>query len=174
MIDTSEGWDNAEKRFWRKVDTDGPIVVELLGKCWLWTGAISSTGYGSVRVNTIGYSAHVLSFLFANGSVPEPPLEIMHKCDNRMCVNPDHLEAGTREKNIQDCVDRGRHGSVTKPGSLPRGKHHHHGKKTHCPNGHEYTSDNVYMINNGASRACRRCMIIRAREHKAKKRAGLV
>lgn len=166
-------WDVVERRFCAKVDTDGPVIVVELGKCWTWVWAISSTGYGSVRVNKIGLSAHVLSFALANGYFPPSPLEIRHKCDNRACVNPDHLEIGTRADNIQDCVDRNRHGSVTHPESYRCGEQHHHGKKTCCPYGHEYTPDNVYIINNGASRACKKCMIARAKKHKANKRAEL-
>jgi len=160
--------EKAVKRFWAKVNKNGPQARPDLTPCWLWTGAISSSGYGSVRIDKKAYSTHVISFFIANGRFPVPPLEVRHQCDVRLCVNPDHLLEGTRKQNAQDCVERGRR--VVLPGQMPTGQDHHHGKKTHCPYGHEYTPENTYIINHGQSRACKTCALRRAKEQKAQRR----
>jgi len=77
--------------------------------CWIWQGGHqSAAGYGMFwyRGRTIG--AHRASWLIFNeGEIP-PKHVVMHKCDDRMCVNPRHLRLGTHRDNMQDAVDKGR------------------------------------------------------------------
>ena len=85
------GRTSKEKGFWDKVDAaDGPEA------CWLWQGpTINPSGYGMHN----GEPAHRLAWEYANGqSIPEG-LTINHKCRNRLCCNPDHLETVTPEEN---------------------------------------------------------------------------
>lgn len=74
--------------------------------CWEWIGS-TVTGYGKFRDDRKMVLAHRMSFLVFNGDIPMN-MQICHKCDNRKCINPDHLFIGTQLDNIRDCVAKGR------------------------------------------------------------------
>jgi hypothetical protein len=86
----------------RRTNQTGPIVREDLGQCWEWGGA-KKEGYGLYSKWTV----HRKSWEIHNGSIPDG-LVVRHKCDNRACLNPTHLELGTTQDNIADKVVRGR------------------------------------------------------------------
>jgi HNH endonuclease len=78
-------------RFWKKVAKgDG---------CWEWKGALNSGGYGQIKVHRRTMSAHLVSYLLANGDQAEGT-ELDHLCRNRLCVRPDHLEPVTQKVNL--------------------------------------------------------------------------
>jgi hypothetical protein len=87
-------------RFWRKVNFDGPTVYEHLGPCWIYSGGMQGGLCGAYR----------FSYELAYGSV-SVHLWILHKCDNRRCVRPDHLFVGSASDNMQDAAAKGRLGS---------------------------------------------------------------
>lgn len=84
--------------------------------CWLWIGKTDMLGYGSVRrEHTSETKAHRLSHKISKGI--NPGLYVLHKCDVRCCVNPDHLYQGDQKQNVKDMIDRGREGFRFKKGN---------------------------------------------------------
>ena len=99
------------RRFWAKVSP------EPMSGCWLWSGALGSHGYGNFvgpAGNTL--KAHRFAWALDRGEIPSG-LDALHRCDNRACVNPDHLFLGTDTDNAQDMMRKGR-------GNKPSGERH--------------------------------------------------
>lgn len=97
-------------RFWARVGkTD---------TCWLWTGYCVPGGYGSLYIKNNRtpddtrwrawmMSAHRVSYLLHYGEIPDDK-GVLHRCDNRACVNPEHLWLGNNADNVRDMTDKGR------------------------------------------------------------------
>ena len=100
-------WGSDADRFWSRVNKDGPTNTRRpdLGPCWLWTGSrYTQKGrktYSQVTYEGRRITAHRASYLMHGGIVPDGH-DIMHRCDTKPCVRPDHLTTGTRSENLRD------------------------------------------------------------------------
>lgn len=78
-----------------------------VGECIEYTGTLEAAGYGTIQISRKRTKAHRVSFELHNGPIPEGMM-VRHKCDNRPCINPDHLVLGGQTENMADMVERGR------------------------------------------------------------------
>lgn len=125
------------ERFWAKVKkSDG---------CWLWTGPIMNSGYGRGPGRNSKYTiAHRLSWELRHGEIPSGLL-VLHRCDNRLCVNPEHLFLGTYKDNTADMWAKGR----------AKGPAAERAAATHCQRGHAFDDANTRIYKN--YRVCLAC-----------------
>lgn len=120
-----------------------------MSDCILWQRALDGAGYGKIHRDGKYWGAHVWTWVTHNGPVPEGK-QINHHCDVRICINPEHLYAGTPKENMDDRRARGR-------------ARNGWSDTTHCVNGHEFTDENTYYRPDGKGRNCRACLRDRAR-----------
>lgn len=76
--------------------------------CWIWLKYRDKRGYGHLRRFGKNWLAHRYMYLCTNGDF-DRSLNILHKCDNPSCINPDHLFIGTQRDNILDCIEKKRY-----------------------------------------------------------------
>ncbi len=144
-----------EERFWSKVDWDAHDET----RCWPWRARKSQQGYGTfIVIDQFRGQAHRMAYELEVGSIPEGYV-IDHRCHDpktceggpacphRRCCNPSHMKLVTISENL----------------SLDRAIKHH-GRKTHCPQGHEYTAENTYVAAKG--RTCKTCAKANAKKNR--------
>lgn len=76
--------------------------------CWIWTGYTSKIGYGQIGIGRQVVPAHRAAWAAFNGPIPFGK-KVLHTCDVRDCINPEHLFLGDQLDNIKDMVRKGRH-----------------------------------------------------------------
>lgn len=76
-----------------------------LSRCWEWNGTSNPSGYAAIPVKTIWYTGHRVSYFLHHGPIPDG-MVVRHRCDNKICTNPEHLEIGTMSDNIKDYHQR--------------------------------------------------------------------
>lgn len=122
-----------------------PIVNRIFSKierkndCWIWKDAPNQGGYGRLRLEGKPRLAHRVCYELFKGEIPKDYI-LHHTCENKKCVNPDHLEAITRTEHL------------FKVGHMA----HLRLSTTHCPQGHEYATENTIITK--AGRVCRKCV----------------
>lgn len=129
----------ATARFWSMVDRHGE------DECWPWRGALW-TGYGFFMSKVLiggRTTAHRVAYMLTYGEFPAS-LDVDHKCRNRACCNPKHLEPVTMAVNV-----------LRGDGITAR-----RARATQCIRGHEYTPENTkrVVIRGRPSRQCRACI----------------
>jgi len=91
-----------------------PTVPDPVTGCLIWTRGKSGGGYGVFWRGKRPVSAHRMAYELAHGRITDG-MHIRHACDTPLCVNPDHLDEGTRAENMADMVKRGRQAGYTGP-----------------------------------------------------------
>lgn len=102
-ISNEEYLENVAQRFWARVDKSGD--------CWVWTGRLSTSGYGQTHLHRPipkTELTHRLAWKLENKQEIPKGMVICHTCDNRPCVRPTHLFLGTYSDNTQDAIKKGR------------------------------------------------------------------
>lgn len=98
-----------------KQRSDDAVLKSLLGKveripiggCWLWTASKMANGYGQIGYKGKNAYAHRVSWILHKGQIKDG-LFVLHRCDVRCCVNPDHLFLGSAKDNMHDMIVKGR------------------------------------------------------------------
>src|ERR1700685_1265533 len=111
------------------------LIYDLETGCWNWS-----------RKGKEILASRLSAILWLGLKGPDDPRDVLHRCDNPACFNPKHLFLGSHTDNMRDSAAKGRH---------------HCSRKTHCPQGHSYSGDNVVTRN--GRRHCRQCWKDRAK-----------
>jgi hypothetical protein len=135
-------------RFWQKVNKNGPTMPHMTTPCWEWMSAHDGAGYAVLRVAGKNIHASRIAVAMRDGSI-DREMDACHHCDNRMCVNPEHIFVGSALDNMRDKVKKGRQakgetsGHYTMPWRTARGDRN--GSRVH-PESRKRGADNHMTV----------------------------
>lgn len=113
------------------------IKINKQTGCWEWLGGTFTNGYGVFKAKRKTWRAHRYSYTISKGKIPENKI-LHHKCENKLCVNPKHLEPITILEH-------------------PKISTNHNTNKTHCIRGHLLSGKNLYITPSSGKRVCSKC-----------------
>ena len=123
--------------------------------CWEFRSDwLAPNGYGQFSASGKHWAAHRFAWLLHHGTPPQPGCHVCHRCDNKRCVNPDHLFVGSARENVVDMVEKKRHRNQYR-------------EATHCKRGHLFTEQNTRIYNGN----WRRCLACERASHKSRPKA---
>lgn len=141
------------------------IVSKLDGyptsECWLWTG-YKQAGYGRAYWQGANTRVHKIVYTELVAEIPSG-YELHHKCSNKHCANPSHLEVLTKADH-----------SRLSPALLIMATRNR--ARTHCSKGHAWTKENTlwYTYKNKTGRRCRKCHVIQVTKSRERKKEKLI
>lgn len=127
----------------RRIRMLSKISINHITKCWNFCGSITKKGYGRFCDRNVGRLAHTVAWEIFVGPIPSGK-QIHHVCENKICVNPEHLIIVTPKEHT--------HLTLNSLGFV-------NSKKTHCPYGHQLSGNNLvgWKLRHGM-RNCRTCL----------------
>lgn len=138
-------------------------------ECWEWHASLTATGYGQFYFRGRPQKAHRLAYVDFWGPLPADQDVVMHSCDNRTCVNPQHLHAGTVPLNNLDRDRKGRNRIDPAHEVVYANRR----ARTACKHGHTYTPQTMVLVYpRNRPGPTRRCLVCKKQAEEKARRAS--
>lgn len=128
------------------------LFVNKHNGCWEWVGFVSPNGYGVFTFRGVRERAHRASWRIHFGGIPDG-MYVCHKCDNRKCVNPQHLFIGSQSDNMVDAFQKGR----IDTDKAVLAMHAAIKNRTVCRAGHSVVDADSIVVDRNGFRRCKLC-----------------
>jgi hypothetical protein len=122
------------------------LIVDEVTDCWVFQGGKNNIGYGMIRDEKKMRTTHRVSYEEHTQTKIPQGLLVLHKCDNKSCVNPQHLWLGTHQDNTDDMMNKGRHNPW---GGASYGMTGKKQPRTTCPHCNKNEANNLYARYHG-------------------------